>query len=246
MAASLRLRNPHSVLAVLETRPQDVYEIQCPEHAPSDTWRQVRQVAENLGIPVNDGEQPARPGGRKKGKERRHAAAEAVVRPRDPASLDTLIGDPGETGLWVGLDTVQDPHNVGSIFRSAAFFGVRGLVTTQDRNAPISFTVYDVASGGVEHVPFAVETNLSRTIDRFKDAGIWVLGTSEHAAKPLSEIRPDRPWLVLFGNEEDGLRRLTADRCDELVAIPRAGVVGSLNVSVAAGITLAHLADSAG
>ena len=101
-----------------------------------------------------------------------------------------------------------------------------------------------VASGGVEHVPFAVETNLSRTIDRVKDAGIWVLGTSEHATKNISEIERDRPWLVIFGNEEEGLRRLTADKCDELVAIPRVGQVGSLNVSVAAGIALGHLTSS--
>lgn len=241
--AALRLRNPHSVSAILEVRPQDVYEIQCPDQDLSEGWRSVRRVAENLGIPVDSGKQE-RPAGRGQNKQRRHAGAEAVVKPRDPENLDTLIASPPEKGVWVGLDTVQDPHNVGSIFRSAAFFGVAGLITTQDRNAPISYTVYDVASGGVEHVPFAVETNLSRTIDRVKDAGIWVLGTSEHATKDISEIECDRPWLVIFGNEEQGLRRLTADKCDELVAIQRVGQVGSLNVSVAAGIALSHLTSS--
>ena len=240
--ASLRLRNPHSVLAVLHGRPQDVYEVQCPEQDLSDGWREVRRIAEELGIPIQTGphDRSARKG---REKDRRHAGAEAVIRPREPADLDTLLASTHENGLWIGLDTVQDPHNVGSIFRSAAFFGVDGLVTTQDRNAPISYTVYDVASGGVEHVPFAVETNLSRTIDRVKSSGIWVLGTSEHAEKPLSYIKPDRPWFVILGNEEDGLRRLTADKCDELVAIPGAGEVGSLNVSVAAGIVLSHLAS---
>ena len=238
MASSLRLRNPHSVLAVIDRRPQDVYEIVASDQDLSNTWKDVQVRAESMGIPVSaQGKPSPKPGG----KQRRHAGAEAVVRERASESLDTLISTAGEKSIWVGLDTVQDPHNVGSIFRSSAFFGVSGLLPTQDRNAPISYTVYDVASGGVEYVPFVVETNLSRSLDRIKEAGIWVLGTSEHADKPLYEIERDRPWLVLFGNEENGLRRLTTEKCDELVFIPRAGQVGSLNVSVAAGITLSHL-----
>ena len=235
--ASLRLRNPHSVLAVLDRRPQDVFEIQCPDQDLSDGWRSVRSAAEDLGIPINpDGGD--RPGRRDRGKQRRHAGAEAVIKERNSDTLDALIASPPDNGIWIGLDTVQDPHNVGSIF------GISGIITTQDRNAPISYTVYDVASGGVEYVPFTIETNLSRTIDRVKEAGIWVLGTSEHSEKNIIEIKRDRPWLVILGNEEDGLRRLTADKCDELVSIPRSGDVGSLNVSVAAGITLSHLISS--
>jgi 23S rRNA (guanosine2251-2'-O)-methyltransferase len=229
-------------MAVLDVRPQDVYEIQCPEHDLSSAWQKVRQTAENLGIQVNTSS-PARSTGKGQRKQRRHAGAEARIKEREPENLDTLISSPDPRGIWIGLDTVQDPHNVGSIFRSSAFFGVSGLITTHDRNAPISYTVYDVASGGVEHVPFAIETNLSRTIDQIKDAGIWILGTSEHATKDIHEIERDRPWLVIFGNEEDGIRRLTTDKCDELVSIPRIGNVGSLNVSVAAGIVLGHLAS---
>jgi len=238
--ASLRLRNPHSVLAALDQRPQDVLEVQCPEHDLSEGWQQVRQEAEQIGITVTSGSQ-GRPNKKNKGKERRHAGAEAVVKTKSPEPLNSILESSPDQGIWVGLDTVQDPHNVGSIFRSAAFFGVKGLVTTQDRNAPISFTVYEVASGGVEYVPHAIETNLSRTIDTVKEAGIWVLGTSEHAEKSILDLDRNRPWLVLFGNEEDGLRRLTADKCDDLVSIPKVGSVGSLNVSVAAGITLSHL-----
>ena len=240
--ASLRLRNPHSVLAVLECRPQDVYEIQCPERDLSEGWRNVRAIAEDLSIPIQSG--PQKETKRSGGKQRRHAGAEAVIRSKEPEELSTLLTTNRENGLWIGLDTVQDPHNVGSIFRSAAFFGVDGLITTHNRNAPISHTVYDVASGGVEYVPHTIETNLSRTIDALKDAGIWILGTSEHSTKSLSEVSCDRPWFVIFGNEEDGIRRLTADKCDDLVSVPRSGAVGSLNVSVAAGITLAHLSST--
>ncbi|MEE2752962.1 MAG: 23S rRNA (guanosine(2251)-2'-O)-methyltransferase RlmB [Candidatus Latescibacterota bacterium] len=240
--ASIRLRNPHSVMAILESRPQDVYEIQCPEHDLSSGWQTVRQTAEELGIQVTVSNL-GRQGGKSQNKQRRHAGAEAVIKERKPESLDALITSPDPKGIWVGLDTVQDPHNVGSIFRSSAFFGVSGLITTHDRNAPISYTVYDVASGGVEYVPFAIETNLSRSIDRIKNAGIWILGTSEHANKDIYEIERDRPWLVILGNEEDGLRHLTANKCDELVSVPRVGNVGSLNVAVAAGIVIGHLAS---
>ena len=83
-----------------------------------------------------------------------------------------------------------------------------------------------MASGGVEYVPFSVQTNLSRALDAAKDAGLWVLGTSEHAEKDLSAFSADRPWLLVLGNEERGMRRLTRDKCDELCRIPPAVLSG--------------------
>ncbi|MCA9068093.1 MAG: RNA methyltransferase, partial [Planctomycetaceae bacterium] len=123
----------------------------------------------------------------------------------------------------------------------AAFFGVKGIIITKDRSAPLSATVYDVASGGVECVPFAQPPNLSRSLQQAKDAGVWVLGTLEHAERDLSEVDRDRPWLLVLGNEEKGLRRLTSEHCDELCRITPRGEIGSLNVSVAAGILISSL-----
>jgi 23S rRNA (guanosine2251-2'-O)-methyltransferase len=152
----------------------------------------------------------------------------------------------GRYGLWLALDQIQDPHNVGAVFRTAAFFGIRGIVLTRDRSAPINATVYDVASGGMEHVPFSSLPNLSRAIEQAKEAGLWALGASEHAERDVSEIPHDRPWLLVLGNEEKGLRRLTFENCDDVCRLSARGSVGSLNVSVAAGVLMAILTGSGG
>ena len=130
---------------------------------------------------------------------------------------------------------------MGAIFRTAAFLGVAGIVLTKDASAPLNSTVYDVASGGVDGVPFSLQTSLSRALDVAKEAGIWVLGTSEHATTDVSQIDRGRPWLMVVGNEEKGLRRLTQSKCDEICRITQRGPVDSLNVSVATGILIAAL-----
>lgn len=240
----LILRNPHSVLAALASRPEEVEEVRLPHGRAHGAWEQVVEEARRLGRPVNvltADRQHARERGRATAGGR--TGAEAHVRERDSVVLEEMFGEPAEGGLWIALDEVQDPHNVGAIFRTAAFFGVRGIVTTDVRAASLTSVVYDVASGGVEAVPFAVEKNLRRSLQAAKAAGVWILGTSEHATRELAEIPRDRPWLVVVGNEESGLRRLTLETCDEVCRVaPRGEVVTSLNVSVATGILVATLA----
>ena len=232
------LHNPHSVLATLETRPQDVFEIRLPGGKLSETWEAVRSEAESIGIPIGEPQPRNRKSSRDSG---RATLTEAVVKERDPLPIDRILSSEVTEGLYLALDGVQDPQNLGSIFRSAAFFGVRGLILTRDRAAPVSQTVYDVSSGGVERVPFSAETNLSRALDTAKERGLWILGTSEHADTSIGEITLDRPWLLVLGNEESGVRRLTLERCDQVCTIPSVGAVTSLNVAVAAGILLSTL-----
>jgi 23S rRNA (guanosine2251-2'-O)-methyltransferase len=166
-----------------------------------------------------------------------------VVKEREGLPVESLWSDVANHphGVWLALDCLQDPHNLGAIFRTAAFFDVRGILVTRDRSAPMSSTVYDVASGGAEAVPFAIATNLATALKSAKDAGVWILGSSEKVARPVCEIPHDRPWLLVIGNEEHGLRRLTLDLCDEVCAIEPRGSVRSLNASVAAGILVATL-----
>ncbi len=241
----LTLRNPHSVLAALQSRPGAVVEIRLPDAKGHGAWDRVAAEARRLGRPVriapprDDREhrgprRPAGGGGR--------TGAEAYVDEREPLVVDQLFDGRQTGGLWLALDQVQDPHNVGAIFRTAAFFGVRGIVMTDVRTASLTSVVYDVASGGVEAVPFAVETNLRRSLEAAKRAGVWILGTSEHAERDVSAVPVDRPWLLVVGNEETGLRRLTLDTCDEVCCVtPQAEAVTSLNVSVATGILIAAL-----
>jgi 23S rRNA (guanosine2251-2'-O)-methyltransferase len=156
---------------------------------------------------------------------------------------ELFVGTITETpGLWLALEQLQDPHNVGAIFRTAAFFGVKGIVLTRDRSAPLSATVFDVASGGLEYVPFAIASNLSRAINLAREAGINVIGTSEHAKRMVEQTPLDQSHLLIFGNEEHGLRRVTSESCDELVRLAPRGPIQSLNVSVAAGVCMSRLA----
>jgi 23S rRNA (guanosine2251-2'-O)-methyltransferase len=93
----------------------------------------------------------------------------------------------------------------------------------------------------MEHVPFAQVPNLASTLKAAKAAGLWILGSSEHAERDVQDLPRDRPWLVVIGNEEQGLRRLTLDLCDDVCRIAPQGEVGSLNASVAAGVMMAML-----
>ena len=246
---SIRIRNPHSVLAALETRPKSVSEILMPpgfESGTGDTWGEVLKLAREHKVRISGRPRPQGPvkpddGGRL-------GSAEAVAEERGGISTEELFANARERaegkGLWLALDSLQDPHNVGAIFRAAAFFGVQGIMITQERSAPITSTVYDVASGGVEYVPFTLQTNLQRGFEVAKEAGLWILGASEHAKDDVQSIHHDRPWLLVLGNEEKGMRRLTEESCDVLCKVGARGKVTSLNVSVAAGVLISALTRS--
>lgn len=222
-------------------------DVQLSTSQPSPGWEAVAELAAQHRVPVRrlDARKETRRKGRRDTSKSvgRLGTNMATIREHPDVPLEDLFRsiNPKTRGLWLALDQIQDPHNVGAIFRTAAFFGVKGIVITKDRSAPLSATVYDVASGGVECVPFAQPPNLSRALQQAKDAGVWVLGTSEHAERDLCEVDRDRPWLLVLGNEEKGLRRLTSEHCDELCRITPRGEIGSLNVSVAAGILISTL-----
>jgi 23S rRNA (guanosine2251-2'-O)-methyltransferase len=256
---AVSLRNPHSILATFYARPEAVVDVRLPAGRPTEAWREIEDLAGRHRVPIL---QAATRDERRRGRSHRESAggrggeAEATIKERPEVPLEVLFANPPTNGpastesdrpasishrLWLALDQIQDPHNVGAIFRTAAFFGIAGIIVTRDRSAPINGTVYDVASGGIEAVPYANPSNLARALEVAKKAGLWVLGTSEHATKDVREVDRDRSWVLVLGNEESGLRRLTAETCDELCRISSRGAVGSLNVSVAAGVLMAAL-----
>lgn len=237
----LHLRNPHSVLAAISTRPQDVLSVRANPQIGEPAWREVLAAAADAGIRVQSRAVQHRHSKQKSAGDGRQGAGEADVKPRSDVPLEELFASVTDHGLWLAFDHLQDPHNVGAIFRTAAFFGVRGIVMTKDRSAPLTATVYDIASGGIEFVPFSVLPNLSRALKVAKDAGLWVLGTSEHAEQDVAAVPRDRPWLLVLGNEQKGLRQLTTKNCDETCRLSPRGSITSLNVSVAAGILIATL-----
>src|SRR5690606_13016973 len=179
-------------------------------------------------------------------KEGRGSANEARIQAKEPVSANDLFGGArersGGKGIWLALDSLTDPHNVGAIFRIAGFFGIEGILMTSERSAPLTGTVYDVSCGGVETVPFTEQVNLQRGLEIAKEAGVWILATTAHAKESYLGVKRDRPWLIVIGNEEKGMRRLTAEACDVTVGIPPLGDVTSLNASVAAGVLISRIA----
>ena len=136
------------------------------------------------------------------------------------------------------LDSIQDTHNVGAILRSADCSGVDGVLITKHNSAPINETVVKTSAGASEHVKMAQISNLAQTIDELKQNGFWIVGSYLEGAKDYTTIDYKIPIAVIVGNEEKGIRKLTADKCDHLIRIPMKGKIQSLNVSVATGILL--------
>ena len=136
------------------------------------------------------------------------------------------------------LDCVQDPHNLGAILRTADGAGVHAVVAPKDKAVGITETVRRISVGAADHVPFAQVTNLARTMEQLKEAGVWLVGTSDRAEKTLYELDLKGPLALVLGAEEKGMRRLTEENCDFLAKLPMAGKVECLNVSVATGVCL--------
>ena len=155
-------------------------------------------------------------------------------------SLDDIISvsKSSSTPLILILDSIQDTHNVGAILRTAECSGVNGIIVTKHNSAPINATVVKTSAGATEHVKIAQVNNLANTIKVLKERGFWIVGSSLDNAKFYNEVDFTMPIALIVGNEEKGIRKLTADKCDFLIKIPMAGKLQSLNVSVATGILL--------
>ena len=137
------------------------------------------------------------------------------------------------------LDSIQDPHNLGAIFRTAECAGVDGIIVTTNQSSPITETVEKISAGAVSYLKICKVNNLVHTIERLKKEGFWIVGsllTSE--SKNYTDIDFNMPLAVIVGNEEKGIRKLVAENCDFLAKIPMQGKIDSLNVSVATGILL--------
>lgn len=152
--------------------------------------------------------------------------------------------DTGETvtgsadPLLLVLDGVTDPHNLGACLRCADGAGALAVIAPRDRAAGLTPTAIKVASGAAASLPFVQVTNLARTLAGLRERGIWVIGLAGESDQSLYELKLTGPLALVLGGEGRGLRRLTRERCDLLVALPLRGQVESLNVSVSAGISL--------
>jgi 23S rRNA (guanosine2251-2'-O)-methyltransferase len=141
-------------------------------------------------------------------------------------------------GLILILDSITDPQNLGSLIRTAYFFGANGVIIPENRAASVNPTVLKASSGAANHLPVAMVTNLARAIDELKEAGYWIYGTDAHAEKSISDTDFNTDTGIVMGSEGSGLRPLVRKKCDLMVSIPGTGNIDSLNVSVSAGILI--------
>jgi 23S rRNA (guanosine2251-2'-O)-methyltransferase len=165
-----------------------------------------------------------------------HQGLAALVAPLEEPGLEDVLARCGDDALVLALDQVTDPHNVGAILRSAAAFGAAGVIVT-DRHAPADTGVLaKSASGALEIVPLMRAVNLARTMEQLKEAGFWLYGLDERGETAIDKLDLKGRVCVVLGAEGEGLRRLTAEKCDRLVTIPTNAALAALNVSNAAAV----------
>ncbi|MNW33822.1 putative TrmH family tRNA/rRNA methyltransferase [compost metagenome] len=171
-----------------------------------------------------------------------HQGVVAQAAPYAYAEVEDLLAAAaakGQDPFLILLDEIEDPHNLGSILRTADCTGAHGVIVPKRRSASITATVSKTSAGAVEYVPVARVSNLGQTIDRLKEAGIWVVGTDVEAKEPVFGNNVfTGPVAVVIGNENKGMGRLIREKCDVLVKLPMEGRINSLNASVAAGVVM--------
>jgi 23S rRNA (guanosine2251-2'-O)-methyltransferase len=228
----------HAVSSRLRQNPASVEEI-CVDKTRKDARMQdLLTLASNKGVRVMQMEKERLDGLAANGRHQGVLGRVADTPLPYQDIHDILESDLPEPAFLLVLDGVEDPHNLGACLRVADAMGVHAVIAPKDRAAGLNATVRKVACGAAETVPFIAVTNLARTLRELKDAGVLVVGTAAEAEQDLFSIKFDGPVALVLGAEGSGLRRLTAETCDQLVSIPMFGTVESLNVSVASGICL--------
>jgi 23S rRNA (guanosine2251-2'-O)-methyltransferase len=167
-----------------------------------------------------------------------HQGIVAELAPPRDLSLDELVRSIAGPALLVVLDGIEDPHNVGAIVRTVDAAGAHGVVRQTRRAAALDAVAAKTSAGAVAHVPIVDVVNIGRAIEELKTLNVWTVGLAGDAEQPYDAIDFTQPTAIVLGAEGSGLRRLVRESCDFTAAIPMSGYVGSLNVSVAAGVAL--------
>ena len=165
----------------------------------------------------------------------------AIVPPFDYCSVDDILNEAKrkkEKTFILILDGIEDPHNLGSIIRTAETAGVHGIIIPKRRAAAVNSTVNKVSAGAVEHMKIARVTNISDSIEKLKEAGLWICGTDINTEKYYYNQDLTGPLGIVIGNEGNGMSDKVRKNCDFLVKIPMKGKVTSLNASVSSGIII--------
>ena len=229
--ASVWLYGRHAVLAALANPERRIDRVLATKEAAERHAGEIgKDLARKIEILSREDLAHRLPGGAV------HQGLAALVAPLEEPQVEDLLARCGDDALVLALDQVTDPHNVGAILRSAAAFGLAGVIVTE-RHAPADTGVLaKSASGALELVPLVRAVNLARTLEQLKKEGFWLYGLDERGDAPIHGLDLKGRACIVLGAEGEGLRRLTSEKCDRLTTIPTSAALAALNVSNAAAI----------
>lgn len=226
----------HPILELLRLQPKKVREVVIQQGKGGAKLQEIIALAQEQGVKIRflPGQRfPSSP-------DKTHQGVLAKTAPVSTCSLHELLkkAKEEEQPLIVALDSIQDPHNLGAIIRTAAAAGATGIILPKDRSAPLNATAAKAAAGAMAHLKLCLVTNLVTSLQAIKEKGFWVYGAAGEAKNTVYGTTFAGSVCLVIGGEDKGMRPLVREQCDELVSIPMAGSLNSLNASVAAGVIL--------
>jgi 23S rRNA (guanosine2251-2'-O)-methyltransferase len=228
----------NAVEGQLQQKPDAILEVLVEKETNNSRVLTLLHKLEQLGVPVQ--RMPSAMMTQKLVSERHQGVAVRCegVELLSESDLARLAKTAGNSALFLVLDGIQDPHNLGACIRSAAASGATAVVFPKDKSASVTAVTHRVSAGTTSQIPLVCVTNLARALEMLKEAGVWCYGAAGETKTSLYQLDAKGAVALVLGSEGEGLRRLTRETCDGLVAIPMAEGVESLNVSVAAGVML--------
>lgn len=238
MAKSINYFGIHTVVAILEQRPLDALQLFIQDGRDDDRVKVIQTLAADYGVSVQSANKIRL---EKLANSTQHQGVVLQARPKpllNERDLPDLLPT-DKPALFLLLDRITDPHNLGACLRTAAAMGVTAVVCPREKSVGLTPTACKISAGGSEIISFVSVTNLARSIAQLKELGVHVVGTMlDDTAKPMHDVELTEHCAVVMGAEDTGLRRLTKESCDQLVYLPMYGDIQSLNVSVATGMAL--------
>lgn len=228
----------HTVTALLRFQPERAHAIWIEQNKTNKRVEQLVHQAKQFGISVQSVERKKLDQWCEMSQHQGIAASCSATPLTDEQDILDQCQDFTAPPLYLVLDGVSDPHNLGACLRTADAAGVDAVIMPQHHSAPLTPTVHKVASGATVHLPIVRTPNLARGIEKLKQAGVWIHGADGAAEASIYTANLCNPTAIVMGAEGQGLRRLTRESCDQLYSLPMLGSVESLNVSVATGLFL--------
>ncbi|WP_347754356.1 23S rRNA (guanosine(2251)-2'-O)-methyltransferase RlmB [Agrococcus sp. ProA11] len=234
----------NSVLEALKAKIPATALILAARLEMDDRVKEILSLANKRGVPVMEVMRPELD--RISGHDSVHQGVALKVPPykyAHPSDLLETVRSRGQNPLFIALDGVTDPRNLGAIIRSAAAFGAQGVIVPQRRSVGVTASAWKTSAGAAARVPVAMASNLTATLKELKGEGMFVIGLDGDGDVPLHELElADGPLIVVVGSEGKGISRLVAETCDAIVSIPIESMTESLNAGIAASVTLYEVA----